>query len=45
MELLRHLNTDRGISIIMVTHEDDVAAYARRVIKVMDGLIAQDSGS
>jgi putative ABC transport system ATP-binding protein len=43
MELLRHLNTDRGISIIMVTHEDDVAAYAHRVIKVMDGLISDDS--
>ena len=42
MELLRHLNTDRGISIIMVTHEDDVAAYARRIIRVNDGLIASD---
>jgi len=40
MELLRHLNTDRGISIIMVTHEDHVATYAGRIIKVYDGLIA-----
>ena len=45
MELLRHLNTDRGISIIMVTHEKDVAVYAKRHIHVLDGLIAQDSGS
>jgi putative ABC transport system ATP-binding protein len=45
MELLRHLNTDRGISIIMVTHEKDVAVYANRHIHVLDGLIAQDSGS
>jgi putative ABC transport system ATP-binding protein len=45
MELLRHLNTDRGISIIMVTHEKDVAVYARRHIHVLDGLIAEDSGS
>jgi putative ABC transport system ATP-binding protein len=44
MELLRHLNTDRGISIIMVTHEKDVAVYARRHIHVLDGLIAEDSG-
>jgi ABC-type dipeptide/oligopeptide/nickel transport system ATPase subunit len=41
MELLRHLNTDRGISIIMVTHEKDVAVYAKRHIHVLDGLIAQ----
>jgi len=45
MELLRHLNTDRGISIIMVTHEKDVAVYAKRHIHVLDGLIAEDSGS
>lgn len=42
MELLRHLNTDRGISIIMVTHEDEVAKYARRIIHVRDGLISDD---
>lgn len=42
MELLRRLNAERGISIIMVTHEDDVAACARRTIRVKDGLIAQD---
>ena len=34
MDLLRRLNAERGISIIMVTHEDDVAAYAKRVIQV-----------
>jgi putative ABC transport system ATP-binding protein len=43
MELLRHLNSDLGISIIMVTHEDDVAKYAKRIIHVMDGLISDDS--
>ncbi|RPJ32314.1 MAG: ABC transporter ATP-binding protein [Verrucomicrobiaceae bacterium] len=42
MELLRHLNTDRGISIIMVTHEKDVAVYAKRHIHVLDGLIESD---
>ena len=45
MDLLRSLNTDRGISIIMVTHEDSVAAYARRIIHVLDGLIADDVGT
>jgi putative ABC transport system ATP-binding protein len=42
MELLCKLNHDRGISIIMVTHEDDVAASAKRVVRVKDGLIASD---
>lgn len=45
MELLGHLNSDLGISIIMVTHEDDVAKYAKRVIHVRDGLISDDSAS
>jgi putative ABC transport system ATP-binding protein len=42
MDLLRHLNSRRGISIIMVTHEDDVAKYARRIVHVRDGLIESD---
>jgi len=42
MELLCRLNTDRGISVIMVTHEDEVAAYAKRVVRVRDGLIESD---
>lgn len=42
MELLCHLNEDFGISIIMVTHEDEVAGYAKRVIRVKDGLIESD---
>jgi putative ABC transport system ATP-binding protein len=43
MDLLSKLNSERGISILMVTHEDDVAACAKRIIKVRDGLIAHDS--
>lgn len=43
MELLVRLNTDRGISILMVTHEDDVAAFAKRIVRVKDGLIESDT--
>lgn len=39
MELLRSFNRDKGITIIMVTHEDDMAAYASRTIRFRDGLI------
>jgi putative ABC transport system ATP-binding protein len=43
MVLLQQLNSERGISIIMVTHEDEVAANAKRIIKVRDGLISEDT--
>jgi putative ABC transport system ATP-binding protein len=42
MGLLCRLNSERGISIIMVTHEDDVASHARRIVRVKDGLIERD---
>ena len=42
MELLIELNVERGITIVMVTHEPDMAAYAHRSIRFVDGLIAAD---
>jgi len=42
MELLTDLNRDLGITIIMVTHELDMAAYARRTVHFWDGLVAAD---
>jgi len=42
MELLDRLNTEQGISIIMVTHEEDVASHAKRIINVIDGLISEN---
>jgi len=42
MELLTLLNRDPGITIIMVTHEPEMAAYAKRTISFLDGLVAAD---
>jgi putative ABC transport system ATP-binding protein len=41
LALLRRLN-DEGRTIIMVTHEDDVAATAKRIIRLRDGLLQSD---
>jgi len=42
MQLLVELNQARGITIAMVTHEPDMAAYASRVVHFRDGLIERD---
>ena len=42
MELITSLNRDRNITIIMVTHEPDMAAYTRRIVTFVDGLVASD---
>ena len=43
MDLLTGLNTDGGLTVVMVTHEADIAAYAKRTIAFLDGNIASDS--
>ena len=44
MALLKSLNAERGITIVMVTHEEDIAAYAKRRVRFLDGRIVSDSG-
>ena len=44
MELLTMLNRDRGITVLMVTHESEMAAYARRIVRFVDGRVASDNG-
>jgi putative ABC transport system ATP-binding protein len=43
MDLLWRLNVDHGITVLMVTHEADMAAYARRIVRFVDGVIADDT--
>ena len=43
MELIRALNREQGITVLMVTHEPDVAAYAKRIIRVVDGRVESDA--
>jgi putative ABC transport system ATP-binding protein len=45
MELLTSFNRNRGITIIMVTHEQDMARFARRVVQFRDGLVADDQAN
>ena len=42
MDLLAALNRDQGITVVMVTHEADMAAYAHRIVRLVDGRIASD---
>lgn len=42
MELFVRLNRERGITIILVTHEADIAAYAKRTIHFLDGQVISD---
>ena len=42
MELIASLNRDHGITVLMVTHEAEAAAYAERVVKFVDGRVESD---
>jgi putative ABC transport system ATP-binding protein len=40
--VLKSLNRDRGLSIVLVTHEPDIAAHATRLVRLKDGLVIYD---
>ncbi len=42
MNIFARLNAEQGITVILVTHEPDIAAYARRIIQVRDGVIGEE---
>lgn len=43
MELIAALNREQGITVLMVTHEPDMAVYASRTLRFVDGLLDSDS--
>ena len=43
MDLITRCNRDQGITVLMVTHEPDIAAYANRVIRFVDGRVESDN--
>ena len=42
MEIFQRLNRERGITLVLVTHEHDIAQYAQRVVVFKDGKISKD---
>ncbi|TCS73085.1 putative ABC transport system ATP-binding protein [Sulfuritortus calidifontis] len=44
MDLLARLNREQGITIVLVTHEHDIARYGRRLVRFVDGRIVEDGG-
>ena len=45
MTLLAELVDQQGLTVVLVTHEPEVAAYARRTVRMRDGRIIEDSGA
>ena len=43
-DLLHHLNADEGSTIVLVTHDSNLAARASRVIRLLDGAVVEDTG-
>jgi putative ABC transport system ATP-binding protein len=42
MDILERLYLERGITVVMVTHEDTIAEHARRVVRLLDGNVVED---
>ena len=42
MSIFRELNREKGLTILLVTHEAEVAVYAERIINFRDGRVVED---
>ena len=45
MQILQRLNREQGLTVVLVTHEHDIAEYAQRVLTMRDGLLVGDTRS
>ena len=45
MKLITSLNVEQGITVVMVTHEPDIAGHARRIVRFLDGRIESDQAN
>jgi len=43
MTIIQRLNSEQGITVIFVTHEQDIAQYTQRIVRIADGRIVDDS--
>lgn len=43
MDILQRLNEDEGLTVVLVTHEPDIAAYAQRALEFRDGKMRRDT--
>ncbi|WP_343423838.1 ABC transporter ATP-binding protein [Candidatus Amarolinea dominans] len=43
MAIFQHLNEERGITIVFVTHEPDIAEHTKRIVRIMDGCVESDN--
>ncbi len=44
MAVFQQLNREHGITIVLVTHEDDIAAFTQRLVRLQDGRVVHDGG-
>jgi putative ABC transport system ATP-binding protein len=42
MDIFWHLHEEKGITVVLVTHEEDIAAYTQRLVRLADGRIVED---